>query len=70
LAPQEHDVPRSVVGVTSSEIQEVGEGSGASLLPELEEEGAQITNLVRSTWASSYEVDVCNTLILLKIWLY
>lgn len=38
-------------------IQEVWEGSGAGLLPELEENGTPITDLVCSTWAATYEVD-------------
>jgi hypothetical protein len=45
------------VGVTSSEIQEVREGLGASLLLELEEDGVRITDIGHSTWAAAYEVD-------------
>lgn len=55
--PQEHDVLGSAVKSASPEIQAGGEGSGAGLLPEPEEDNAQITNLVRSTWAAAYEAD-------------
>jgi hypothetical protein len=44
-------------GVTSLEIQEVGEGSCAGLLPELAEDDARITDIMRSTCAAAYEVD-------------
>jgi hypothetical protein len=46
------------VGVTSTKIQEVGEGSGAGLKPEIKEDGAQITDIMRSTWATAYEAGV------------
>lgn len=45
------------MGVTSPEIQEVEEGSGAGPMPGLEEDGARNTNIVRSTWAATYEAD-------------
>jgi hypothetical protein len=37
VAPQEHDALGGVVGATSPEIQETGEGSGVAKPPELEE---------------------------------
>jgi hypothetical protein len=46
------------VGVTSPEIQVVGEISGAGLLAELEKDDARITDIMRSTCASTYEADV------------
>jgi hypothetical protein len=56
-ASQEHDVLGSAAGVASPEIQEAGEGSGTGLLSELEEGGAQISNLARFSWATAFEAD-------------
>lgn len=55
--PQEHNVPESGAQGASQEIQEVGEGLGAGLLPETAEGNAWITDFVRSTWSAAWEVD-------------
>jgi hypothetical protein len=43
--------------VTSPEIQEVGEGSGAAQLPELEEGDAWTSDLARFSWAAAFKED-------------
>jgi hypothetical protein len=54
---QEHDVLGSTAGVTSLEIQEVREGSGAAQLLELEEGDVRISDLARFSWAAAFEAD-------------
>jgi hypothetical protein len=44
-------------GVTSPEIQEIGEGSGAAQLPEVEEGDAWISDLARFSWAAAFKED-------------
>jgi hypothetical protein len=47
------------VGVTSPKIQEVGEGSGAGLKPEIKEDGTQITDIMRSSYEGEEAASYC-----------
>jgi hypothetical protein len=56
IAPQERDAPEGAVRATSPKIQETGEGSGAALPRDAEDEDARILDLAQVPWASAFEV--------------